>query len=73
MEYYYLDARTNAYAHTKFKLHKLKHISLKKKSRVTTRLVVLVNKERKGKTNVLQALVSKVMRLRLRIHLDCGI
>ena len=43
------------YAHTKFKLHKLKHITLKKKLRVATGLGVLVNKERIGKTNVLQA------------------
>ena len=61
------------YAHTKFKLHKLKHISLKKKLRVATGLGVLVIKERIRKTNVLQAIVSKVMKLRLRIHLDCGI
>ena len=59
------------YAHINFKLHILKRMTLKMKLRVVMGLGVLVNKERIGKTNVLQAIVSKAMKLRLRIHLDC--
>ena len=41
------------------------------KSRVVTGLGVVVNKEKIRRTSVLQVIVSKVVYLRLRIHLDC--
>ena len=59
------------YAQTNPKLHILKYITLKIEVKGCNGAWGMVNKERIGKTNVLQALVSKVVNLRLRIHLDC--
>ena len=59
------------YAHTKFKLHILKRMTLKMKLRVVTGLGVMANKWRIRITIVLKAIASKVMKLKLRIHLDC--
>ena len=60
------------YAHTKFKLHKLKHITLKIEVKGCNGLGVLANKWRIGITNVLKAIARKVMKWKLRIHLDCS-
>ena len=59
------------YAHINFKLHILKRMTLKMKLRVVTGLGVMANKWRIRITIVLKAIASKVMKLKLRIHLDC--
>ena len=51
------------YAHTKFKLHKLKHITLKIEVKGCNGARITI---------VLKAIASKVMKLKLRIHLDCS-
>ena len=59
------------YAHINFKLHILKRMTLKMKLRVVMGLGVMANKWRIRIIIVLKAIASKVMKLKLRIHLDC--